>query len=83
MPSRLIGKEVQVRLYADRVEVYYKGHLVEGMARVHGEREANVNYRHVIGSSRSWPGGRLWCESPEPSAATASRSNCSPPCISG
>ena len=56
MPSRLIGKEVQVRLYADRVEVYYKGHLVDGMARVHGEREANVNYHHVIGSSRPWPG---------------------------
>ncbi len=50
VPSRLIGKEVQVRLYADRVEVYYKGRLAERMARVHGEREASVNYRHVIGS---------------------------------
>ena len=26
---RLIGREVQIRLYADWVEVYYKGHLVE------------------------------------------------------
>ena len=34
--SRLIGKEVQVRLYSDWVEVYYKDHLVERMARVHG-----------------------------------------------
>ena len=49
-PSRLIGKEVQIRLYAERLEVYYKGHLVERMERVRGEREANVNYRHVIGS---------------------------------
>ena len=56
VPSRLIGKEVQVRLYADWVEVYYKDHLVEGMARVHGEREANVNYRHVIGSLVRKPG---------------------------
>ena len=50
VPSRLIGKEVQIRLYSDWVEVYYKGHLVEGMARVRGEGESNVNYRHVIGS---------------------------------
>ena len=56
VPSRLIGKEVQIRLYSDRVEVYYKGHLVEGMARVRGEGEANVNYRHVIGSLVRKPG---------------------------
>ena len=28
VPCRLIGQEVQVRLYSDRVDVYYKGHLV-------------------------------------------------------
>ena len=42
VPSRLIGKEVQIRLYAERLEVYYKGHLVERMERVRGEREANA-----------------------------------------
>ena len=56
VPSRLIGKEVQIRLYADWVEVYYKGHLVERMQRVSGEREAHVNYRHVIGSLVRKPG---------------------------
>ena len=56
VPSRLIGKEVQIRLYADWVAVYYKDHLVERMERVHGEREANVNYRHVIGSLVRKPG---------------------------
>ena len=56
MPSRLIGKEVQIRLYADWVEVYYKGHLVERMEREHGEGESNVNYRHVIGSLVRKPG---------------------------
>ena len=56
VPSRLIGKEVRIRLYADWVEVYYKGNLVERMERVHGEREANVNYRHVIGSLVRKPG---------------------------
>ena len=47
---------MQIRLYADWVEVYYKGSLVERMERVHGEREANVNYRHVIGSLVRKPG---------------------------
>ena len=56
VPSRRIGKEVQIRLYADWVEMYYKGHLVERMARVRGEGEANVNYRHVIGSLVRKPG---------------------------
>ncbi len=56
VPSRLIGKEVQIRLYADWVEVYYKGHPVERMERVRGEGEANVNYRHVIGSLVRKPG---------------------------
>ena len=56
VPSRLIGKEVQVRLYADWVEVYYKAHFVERMARVHGDGESNVNYRHVIGSLVRKPG---------------------------
>ena len=56
VPSRLIGKEVQIRLYADWAEVYYKGHLVERMERVRGEGEANVNYRHVIGSLVRKPG---------------------------
>ena len=56
VPSRLIGKEVQIRRYADWVEVYYKGHRVERMERVRGEGEANVNYRHVIGSLVRKPG---------------------------
>ncbi len=56
VPSRLIVKELQIALYADWVEVYYKDHLVERMERVRGEREANVNYRHVIGSLVRKPG---------------------------
>ena len=56
VPSRLIGKVVQTRLYSDHVEVYYKGHFVERMARVHGDGEVNVNYRHVINSLVRKPG---------------------------
>ena len=55
-PVSSASKEVQIRLYSDWVEVYYKDHLVERMERVRGEREANVNYRHVIGSLVHKPG---------------------------
>ena len=50
---------MQIRLYAEHLEVYYKGHLVERMERmerVRGEREARVDYRHIIGSLVRKPG---------------------------
>ena len=56
VPSRLIGVKVDVRLYADHVEVYYKGHLVESMERVRGKGEALIDYRHIIGSLVRKPG---------------------------
>ena len=56
VPSRLIGVVVDVRLYADHIEVYYKGHLVESMERVHGTGEAQIDYRHIIGSLVRKPG---------------------------
>ena len=56
VPSRLIGVEVDVRLYTDHVEVYYKGHLVESMERIRGGGEARIDYRHIIGSLVRKPG---------------------------
>ena len=56
VPSRLIGVEVDVRLYTDRIEVYYKGHLVESMERIRGGNEARIDYRHIIGSLVRKPG---------------------------
>ena len=53
VPSRLIGKEVQIRLYSDHLE---EGHFVERMERVRGDGEVNVNYRHVIHSLVRKPG---------------------------
>ena len=47
---------MQVRLYADCLEVYYKGAFVERMERAKGEREARVDYRHIIGSLVRKPG---------------------------
>ena len=56
VPSRLIGMEVEVRQYADHLEVCYKGRLVERMDRVHGAGQAGIDYRHVIGSLVRKPG---------------------------
>ena len=56
LPSRLIGIEVEVRQYADHLEVYYKGKFVERMDRAHGVGEARIDYRHIIGSLVRKPG---------------------------
>ena len=36
--------------------MYYKGHLVESMERIHGTGEARIDYRHIIGSLVRKPG---------------------------
>jgi transposase InsO family protein len=56
VPSRLIGHEVNVRLYADVVEVSFAGTLVETMPRLHGSDEHRIDYRHVIWSLVRKPG---------------------------
>ena len=47
---------MEVRQYADHLEVYYNGHLVEEMDRLHGVDAANINYRHIIHSLVRKPG---------------------------
>ena len=49
-PSRLIRYEVIVRLYAERVEIYFAGQRVAEMERLRGQGKASIDYRHVIGS---------------------------------
>jgi hypothetical protein len=49
VPSRLIGERVQVRLYAEHVEVWYGQKRVETLPRLRGEGRHRINYRHVIG----------------------------------
>ena len=56
VPSRLIGVMVDVRLYPDHVEMYYKGHLMESMERIRGKGKARIDYRHIIGSLVRKPG---------------------------
>lgn len=56
VPSRLIGYEVEARLYPDVVEVSYRGHVVETMERLRGDKTCRIDYRHVIWSLVRKPG---------------------------
>ena len=46
--SRLIGEWVEVRLYAEELEVWYGEQVVEQIPRLRGQQKHHVNYRHVI-----------------------------------
>jgi hypothetical protein len=46
--SRLIGEQVDVRLYADHLEVWYGQRMVERLPRLRGRGKHRINYRHVI-----------------------------------
>jgi len=56
VPSRLIGRTVQVRQHPEVVELYYQDHLVETMPRIFGDRTVRIDYRHVIHSLVRKPG---------------------------
>jgi len=46
--SRLIGEEIQVRLYAEHLEVWYGQQCLETMPRLRGEGKHRIQYRHII-----------------------------------
>jgi hypothetical protein len=46
--SRLIGQKVEVRLYAEHLEVWYGQKQVDQLPRLRGRNQHRVNYRHVI-----------------------------------
>lgn len=56
LPSRLIGHRVQVRLYANHLEVRYRGELVARPERVRGHGLAGIDYRHLVTSLVRKPG---------------------------
>ncbi len=56
VPSRLRGHEVEVRQFANEIEVLYQGQCVERMPRLRGGREHRIDYRHVIWSLVRKPG---------------------------
>lgn len=56
VPSQLIGEKVEVRLFAEALEVFYAGQFILKVARARGEGNHSINYRHVIHSLVRKPG---------------------------
>jgi len=56
VPSRLIGEQVETRLYPERVEVWLALERVLETERMKGTSQAAVDYRHVIWSLVKKPG---------------------------
>ncbi len=56
VPSRLIGKRVDCRVYDRHIEIYYSNTLQVSTARLLGERKHRIDYRHVIHSLLCKPG---------------------------
>lgn len=54
--SRLIGHQVEARLYPDTLEIWYRDTRVETYPRLRGERSHRIDYRHVIDSLVRKPG---------------------------
>jgi hypothetical protein len=57
VPSRLIGEVVRVRLFEERVEVYFQGVLQLSCERLRGGNHRHrIDYRHVVWSLVRKPG---------------------------
>lgn len=46
--SRLIGEQIEVRLYADHLDIWYGQKRIYTLPRLRGEEKAHINYRHII-----------------------------------
>ena len=46
--SRLIGETLQVRVYADYLELWHGQRRIETLPRLRGERKHDIQYRHII-----------------------------------
>jgi len=56
VPSRLRGHELEVRQYADVLDVRYRKQTVETLPRLRGQGTHRIDYRHVIWSLVRKPG---------------------------
>ena len=56
VPSRLIGEEVTIRVFAEHLEIWYAQRCTERLPRLHGKHKHRINYRHVIDSLVRKPG---------------------------
>jgi hypothetical protein len=57
VPSGLKGKQVTVRVYEWRIEVWYANRRVETLPRLTGIKKYHINYRHIIDTLLRKPGG--------------------------
>jgi len=48
VPARLIGEQVEVRIGAETVAVWYAGERVQEMERWRGQAKQRIDYRHII-----------------------------------
>jgi hypothetical protein len=46
--SRLIGEQVDVRIYSDHLEVWYGQQRMDTLPRLRGSKKHHINYRHLI-----------------------------------
>lgn len=56
VPSRLIGHRLKARIYADVIELYYRGHVVQCLERIRGYDNHKIDYRHIVSSLVRKPG---------------------------
>lgn len=56
VPPRLMGHDVDVRIYDDRLDFYYANHFLQSRRRLFGGRQFDVDYRHIIWSLVRKPG---------------------------
>ncbi len=54
--SRLVGETLKVRLYADKLQIWYAQRHIETLPRLRGENGHHINYRHIIDSLVRKPG---------------------------
>jgi len=46
--SRLVGETIKIRVYADKLEIWYAQRHIETLPRLRGENGYYINYRHHI-----------------------------------
>lgn len=56
VPSQLIREKIDLRIYADQIEIWYAGTMIESIPRLRGEGKHSINYRHIADSLVKKPG---------------------------
>ena len=56
VPSRLIGANIEIRIYFDRLELFYGQKKITSIPRIVGKNKHHIDYRHIIHSLIKKPG---------------------------